>query len=379
MNQAMPEELEVMSAEHWGLALREVQRAYRELNASLFASSLRVPRLSWSEGTRTYGSWSPSERCLLLARGLIPLGWGVLLEVLKHEMAHQYVDEVLGASLGEGPHGETFRRVCTERGIDARASSDPEAMLGAAGQEASRDEDPEALRRRAALQRVEHLLALAQSDNQFEAEAAMVKARRLMLKYNLEEALRGAEGKYAFRHLGKPTGRRMAWERALGTLIGEHFFVQVIIVPVYRPVEGKRASVFEACGAPHNLETAAYAYDFLYRTASTLWKRHKKKRCLRSDADKQSYLFGVVMGFGEKLEKEARRSQQEGLVWAGDPALVRYFRRRHPHIRQVGGRGKVRDQAFSAGHQAGGRIVLHRGVESGSRAPLRGLLTGRAN
>jgi hypothetical protein len=379
MKQTKPEELEAMSAEHWALALREVQRSYRELNASLFASSLQIPRLSWSDGTRTHGSWSPSERCLFLSRQLIPLGWGVLLEVLKHEMAHQYVDEVLGATLGEGPHGETFRNVCVERGIDGRAASDPEVMLGVRRHETSGQEDPDAHRRRSALQRVEHLLALAQSDNQFEAEAAMVKARRLMLKYNLEEALRGAEGAYAFRHLGTPTGRRTAWERALGTLIGEHFFVQVIIVPVYRPMEGKPGSVFEACGAPHNLETAAYAYDFLHRTALTLWKRHKKERCLGSDADKQSYLFGVVLGFGEKLEKEARRSQEEGLVWAGDPALARYFRRRHPHVRHVGGRGKVRDQAFSAGHQAGGRIVLHRGVESERRAPFRGLLKGRAN
>src|SRR5690606_42073348 len=71
-------------------------------------------------------------------------------------------------------------------------------------------------------------------------------------------------------------------------------------------------------------------------------------------------------GFSEKLERDARKGQAEGLVWMGDPELGRYFRARHPHVRSVSGRGTVKNEAFSAGHNAGGRIVLHRGVEAGS-------------
>lgn len=369
-----------MSAEHWAHTLREVQRSYLELNASLFGSALRVPRLSWSNSVSTYGTWRGGERDLSLSQRLVSLGWGVLLEVLKHEMAHQYADEVLGVDSQEGPHGETFRRVCRERGIDPRAASEPHLLLGGNEEEDLSSEDPHSARRRAALRRVEHLLALAQSDNQFEAESAMVKARRLMLKYNLEEASRGADREYAFRHLGVPTGRRVAWERVLGTLIGEHFFVQVIIVPVYRPKEQKRGSIFEACGAPHNLSTAAYAYDFIRGTALALWKDHKRQKKLSSDQDKQSYLYGVITGFNAKLENESKRSQKEGLIWVGDPALSRYFRARHPHIRHVGGRGKVQNDAFSAGHQAGGQIVFHRGVEGSTSGRSSGRLgTGDRN
>ena len=34
----------------------------------------------------------------------------------------------------------------------------------------------------------------------------------------------------------------------LGAILGKHFFVEVIWVPVYRPLEQKRGSVLEVCG-----------------------------------------------------------------------------------------------------------------------------------
>src|SRR5690606_8871894 len=95
------------------------------------------------------------------------------------------------------------------------------------------------------LERISHLLALAQSDNENEAQVAMTKARRLMLKYNIEAAIAGASRRYSFRHLGKPTGRRMAWQRALANLLSEFFFVEIVIVPVYRVHEKARWSVIE--------------------------------------------------------------------------------------------------------------------------------------
>ena len=43
--------------------------------------------------------------------------WQVVIEVLRHEMAHQYVDEVLRIH-DESAHGPAFRKVCAERSID---------------------------------------------------------------------------------------------------------------------------------------------------------------------------------------------------------------------------------------------------------------------
>ncbi len=354
-NGRLSEQAEKLSAELLVQALRQVRQTYREFNLSLFSGKLQLPQFEWSESGRQWGAWTQASRSLSLSPRLIGRGWGELMEVLKHEMAHQYVAEVLGQPLAEGPHGPAFREVCRERGIDARASGDPDAPVGGTA---------DAEQKEAVLTRIEHLLALAKSENQHEAENAMSQARRLMLKYNLEQGVRASE--YTFRHVGTPTGRRLAWQRVLANVLSEHFFVEVIIVPVYRPHEGKRGSVLELCGSKANLEIAGYAHDFLEQTAFALWKRHKKTQGIRLDRDKQSFLYGVMSGFASKLAADAVRNQEEGLVWLGDPRLAEYFRARHPYMRQVSGRGRLREGAFSAGHAAGERIVLHRGVEAGS-------------
>src|SRR4029077_4252276 len=118
------------------------------------------------------------------------------------------------------------------------------------------------------IERVARLLALAESPNQHEAEAAMAAAQRLMLKYNVElqQHACGAR-RYGFKHLGEPSGRVGESERILASILAKHFFVEVIWVPVYRPTEGKRGSVLEICGAPENLEMAEYAHAFLRHTA----------------------------------------------------------------------------------------------------------------
>src|SRR5690606_19881159 len=129
-----------------------------------------------------WGAWLGAARVLRLSTRLLSRSWAELTEVLKHEMAHQYVEEVEGYKPGEGPHGATFRRVCRERGIDEGATGDPDPT--------SEGSDP---KHYAILRRIELLLALATSENQNEAQTAMATARRLMLKYNLEEAASGAK------------------------------------------------------------------------------------------------------------------------------------------------------------------------------------------
>jgi len=349
-------EAEALSAEVFASALRKVREQYGDYNASLFGGALMAPRLEWTDSESEWGAWVHGTRTLRLSERLLRGPWGSLLEVLKHEMAHQYVSEVRGLPEGEGPHGKAFREVCQARGIDSAASGEP--RVGAP----PKDEKTASI-----LTRIEHLLSLAQSDNQHEAENAMATARRLMLKYNLTEVSAGASSSYTFRHIGKPTGRRMPWQRVLANILSDFFFVELIIVPVYRPLEQKKGTVFEICGSPENLEIASYAHDFLERSGLSLWKKHKREEVLGSDRDKQSFLYGVMSGFADKLQSESDKHQEAGLVWLGDPQLGEYFRARYPYMRRVSGRSQVKNEAFSAGHEAGGRIVLHRGVEAGEK------------
>ena len=56
-----------------------------------------------------------------------------MVEVLKHEMAHQYAHEILGAR-DESAHGEAFRTVCQRLGIDASGDVPQSLVTNVAGQ-----------------------------------------------------------------------------------------------------------------------------------------------------------------------------------------------------------------------------------------------------
>jgi hypothetical protein len=345
-------------------ALLQVRRWFAELNDSLFSGRLQSPAFAFGDARVRLGQWIGDHREIRFARSLlVDHGWGVLVEVLKHEMAHQYVDEVLGGD--KRPHGEQFRSVCFERGIDAAATGLP---VG------SPSDDAQAR----VLERVAKLLALADSPNVHEAENAMGAAQRLMLKHNIDVAQGPMASHYSFRQVGKPSGRVQESDRILSVILDEHFFVEAIWVPVWRPLENKRGSVLEICGAVDNLELAEYVHTYLTRTAEQLWKEHRKQLGIKSNANRRAFLSGVMSGFSEKLAAERAKNQREGLVWQGDPELRRYFRRRHPYIRTTRQGGRHDRETYRAGRDAGSKIVLRKGV---SRGPSRGpaLLKGRSS
>jgi hypothetical protein len=272
--------------------------------------------------------------------------------VLKHEAAHQYVHEVLGET-AETAHGPAFRDACARLGIDARASGVPA---------------PKASPEDKIIERIARLLALAESPNRHEAEAAAAAAQRLMLKHNLESARAGSARHYGFVHLGRPTGRVVEHQRFVAMILGKYFFVEAIWVPVYRAREGKRGSVLEICGTESNLAMAEYVHDFLHQSAERLWREHQQLDGIASNRDRRTYLAGVMAGFADSLSRQESRSRSEGLVWVRDGDLGAYFRRRHPHVRHVRHAGQRRTDAWARGREAGRQIVLHRPVRAAAKA-----------
>ena len=337
-------------------SLRALQQVFDELNRSLFKNRLQRVPLMFVEGGQRLGQWCSDPRRIELARQLLlDQGWGALVEVLKHEMAHQFVEEVLEV-IDEGPHGNTFRGVCEQRGIDAQAAGMPNP--------GTVDDEQQQV-----LGRIAKLLRLAQSSNIHEAETAMSVAQRLMLKYNLEHAMEPASRGYRVVHLGCPTGRVSESDRLLAALLSEHFFVEVIWVPVWRPLEGKRGSVLEVCGTEENVELARYAHAFLADTAERLWDQYRSERALRGKAERREFIAGVIAGFRDKLAREKRRQQKEGLVWVGDADLSHFMKRRHPHVRWLRAAARRRPESFTHGREAGKRIVLHKPVKSSAGSP----------
>lgn len=342
-------------------ALHEIASEWRRQNDLLFRGQLRPPVFGLLEGDRRLGEWFLGTRTMAFsARLLVEEPWARIVEVLKHEMAHQYVHESLGV-LDEPAHGPAFRRVCEERAIDHAASGMPQVL----------DEGDDRV-----LRKVQRLLALATSDNKNEAESAMAAAQKLMLEHELDVAALHAPRGYAFAQLGQPKGRIQKHEKILAHILVSHFFVQAILVPSYRQQDGARGHVLEICGSRANLEMAGYVHDFLTRTAEALWREHKRAHGVSSDRDRLPFLAGVMRGFDEKLSAQKKQSRERGLVWRGDPALEGFFGRRHPHIRRtrVAGSGGF---AHDSGVRAGRDIVLQRPVEAAAESRGRALPAAR--
>lgn len=336
---------QILTAELEAALVRELVECHRLLNGTLFKESLTTPRIALVEATSRLGRWVPDARTIEIARPLVVAEpWGVVIEVLKHEMAHQYMSERRG-DVTEEAHGPVFRALCEKLGIDGRAAGRPEATAD----ETDRIGD-----------KIARLLALAESPNVHEAEAAMLAAQRLLLRHNVDLAAARASRGHAFRHLGKPSGRITEAERVLSLILAKHFFVECIWVPVYRPLEGKRGSVLEVCGTRGNLEIAEYIHAYLLHTSERLWAAHKAKKGLSGDAERRRYLSGVMHGMYEKLGREQEAQAEAGLVWVRDADLHTYYRRRHPYVRHVRSAGERRTRAYADGREAGRGIEIRR-------------------
>jgi hypothetical protein len=338
--------------------LRELASTWDELQHNHFKGTLRRPVLALTDGEHRLGTWSRSQRTIAIARGLVfGQPWSAVREVLKHEMAHQFVDEVLGIH-DETAHGPAFTRVCQAHGIDARAAGLPAAVGG----ETSGGPDR-------VLRRIMRLLALAESPNVHEAQAAMNEAQRLMLLHNIDSAPGQAADGYSFRHVGAVKARTDVSQKVLAGMLSRHFFVSVIWIPSYLAEEGRRGHVLELCGTPSNLAVAAYVHGFLTETAERLWRAHKRAASIRSDRERRRFLAGVMAGFDEKLAVGERRSQREGLVCHADAERDAYLRRRYPRRSSRTGQSIRRTQAYEHGRAAGKQIVLQRPLETGSAGP----------
>lgn len=354
---------ERLSTELERAALLAIARTWEDLNGALFRFKMVRPAIELVDSSSRLGRWHGGLRVIEIGRALlVDHGWGVLVEVLKHEMAHQYVDEVLGQP-DDVMHGAAFRRVCEERGIDPSAAGIPNVSTGN-----SVDQH--------LLERIAKLLALAESSNEHEAQAAMSAAQRLMLKYNIDLAVSGRQVAHAFRHLGEPSGRVNEAQRILAGILSDHFFVQAIWVPVWRARDAKRGTVLEICGSQANLELAEYVHGFLNVTAERLFRDYRRSPAGKG-AKRLTFIAGVMSGFRARLERERKKSDAEGLVWVGDAELEGFFRKRHPRIRWTRYAVGHGSEAYARGREAGEKIVLHRGISSDSRATAPKLLPSR--
>lgn len=338
--------------------LHQLRRFYDLYNWSYLNSRLRRPLFRLGLSSETLGLWDGSVRTITISfRHILSHPWERVLETLRHEMAHQYVDDVLGRR-GETSHGAGFREAAhllrvPAAGTTADGTTAAGSLGALEGSTAERDK---------ILSRVKLLLALAKSPNEHEAASAMRMANRYLLEYNLDLTRGEAPLRYATRHLGRSSGRIQEYEYCLGHILEDHFFVRVIWTVSYDAILDRTGRVMQISGTPENLEMAEYVYHYVLNVAERLWEARRKAPGF-SGGTRLQYLAGLVRGLQEKLEAQKVELREEsGLVWLGDKDLSSYYRYVNPRVTKTTTGGVSRGERYHEGVRDGREITIHKGL-----------------
>jgi hypothetical protein len=330
------------------------------------AAYMRPPlfRLNGAEGR--LGGWNPGRSEIFLSRRLVlNHPWDAVCDVLRHEMAHQLVD-ALGPGDGERPHGSRFRQACHL----LRAAPDASGTYPTLDQrvfEENASPDDRILRR------IRKLMALSDSPNIHEAEAAMVKAHALIAKYNLDLAACEKKRHFVSVFLGQPALRHFREAYTLGQLLQQHYFIEAVWVPAYVVAKGKMGRVLEISGTRANVQIAAYVFDFVNTYIDMAWDRFRAGRKL-SRYRKTDFAIGVIEGFGAKLDPPESTAENghadiRALVRREDVALESYMTHRYPRLSRVRRGGRMDPEVHAAGKAEGRKMVISKGIsDNGSDA-----------
>lgn len=176
------------------------------------------------------------------------------------------------------------------------------------------------------IDKIEKLLALAGSDNENEAKAAMMKARELMAKYEIkrEQLNEGQEEERPVVHYTSPMFRD-DWCQMVASVIADNFRCQVII------------SSFRGSGGAYRIKFFGYDEDaeiciniFNY-AVKVVRKRLGTLRAIYADAgrefarnEKMNYIEGFCRGLEKNFEDQKAQSKFFALALAVPAAVLKY-------------------------------------------------------
>lgn len=309
----MMKKLDGMASDIKDIKTKWALQLFREFEqiAGKYGVNLTTPIFDISSGKKRLAYWNPKLKMISVSSYLITTEpWEIVIEILKHEMAHQYVTEYCE---GADVHGKYFKLACKKLGVHpafVSANNYAQKLLAFKG-----DLPAEAKKM---LQKVEKLLALGQSSNEAEAQAASMKANYLLNKYNLQRFDNGNDHpdiKYlTICHKKK---RIESIQRAIVGILQNYYSVNGITSETYNAFDDATYKCLVLIGRKESLLVAEYVYHFLLDTALSLWEKFKKERHAKK-SEKVSFDMGFVSGI--KYNHEAMFSASE-IKLNGDSSL----------------------------------------------------------
>lgn len=336
----------------------------QELGLDYRTSRIHIDQISYPlslvifEGESHLGFFDPHTYRLGLNNKLLYCANSqVIRDILKHELAHFLT--FIHFPKAEHPHGQEFKNICLRYRL-------PDEVSKATLDLDLANESTLDLRSEKVLSTVKKLLALASSQNEFEAEAATLKANNLLLKHNLDLInLRKSEGNplkdNTYAHTVLSSKRQSAKMHAIYQIL-----TSFLVYPVF--LQGKEGVRLEVIGSRANVELAEYVANFLDGHLEELWhKAQKSSPHLKGKSAKNSFFKGVATGYSNKIQEEHKNPEMS-------KALVLLNRDLKERVAQVYSRlGSSRSNS-SFCHESHSQ-----GVKSGSRLSINPALPSAKN
>ena len=173
--------------------------------------------------------------------------------------------------------------------------------------------------------KIRKLLALAQSPNENEAKAALLRARELMAVHKLTEAdfaepdsrkVKKVETEFTF------TKRRDTWTAELAYVIAEHYCCTSVVNHVY----GKRTYTHVFIGLENDAEVCAEVFSYAMRCIDSHLKAVRRKMknfpasFVRFECD--GYGHGFADGLNDAFKRQRGEHQEWGLVMVKPPEVI---------------------------------------------------------
>ncbi len=339
--------------------------------------ALRPVVIRIADMSSNWGQWDSFLRTITLSEKLIrEYSWDVVLEVLKHEMAHQYVSECV-PDAGFKPHGDVFKDACRRLGVAtwaAKATGDIPREIPTIRERVLTQDDARLL------EKVEKLLSLASSSNEHESLLAMEKVRELYAKHNLDRIKQSLfDDVMDSLYLTKNKKKTDPTEAKILSILNDHFNVKVIHTHLYNAKDCQRYKAAEILGRRENILMAEFVYFFLNQQIESLWKAHKKSSGCAGSL-RRSYQMGVLSGFDEKLANvgsvEAKVAQNVGVATTELRSLMKiershldeFVEKKYPRLsKKSWGGGRFDSGTFATGKSAGRSLNLNRPMTSSGR------------
>ena len=279
----------------------------------------------------------------------------VILNVLRHELAHMYHNHLLCEQNGrwgiswESGHNAEFKSIC-DQFWPGQNIGDARLELMTAEEAANDTQELKLLRK------IKKLWALAESSNVHEAALAAAKANELLLRHHLATLdpaiLQDDDLTYQKIIYNPHTRRADAKMDAIGNIL-KLFFVAIV------QTSSQGFTVLSAVGTYENLQIAEYVAGFLAQELDRLWAASPH----HGNLARNSFFTGVAEGFQSKIKTAQKLVATSKELMRLDDNLQERLRQVYPTLARRTSAKRLDRAAQAAGHQAGRNMSIHAAIK----------------